>query len=34
MNTSETMTTSSLETLKAMVAGEVFVPGDGGFEAA
>ena len=31
MNTSETMTTSSLETLKAMVAGEVCVPGDGGF---
>jgi hypothetical protein len=34
VNTSETITPSSLETLKAMVAGDVFVPGDGGYDEA
>jgi FAD/FMN-containing dehydrogenase len=34
MNTSETIAPSSLETLKAMVAGDVFVAGDGGYDEA
>jgi hypothetical protein len=34
MSTSETITPSSLETLKAMVAGDVFVPGDGSYDKA
>src|ERR1700759_5444543 len=34
MNTSETIAPSSLETLRAMVAGDVFVAGDGGYDQA
>ena len=34
MNTSETIAPSGLEMLKAMVAGEVVIPGDGGYDEA